>query len=99
MPCRVATRSRREWTPRGATLCREAAEEDYDLVVAFGGDGAGQRGGQRPGALRHPAHLPAGRRDNVYCKMLGVPGDIVNAHRRFLRLADEWAPPQVDSPT
>ena len=77
-------------------LCREAQAEGYDVVVAFGGDGTvneaanGLAGGDVPLTC-----LPGGA-TNVYCKMLGIPGDIVDATEHLLRMADEWRPRRVD---
>ena len=42
-------------------ICREAAREGFDVVVAFGGDGTRQRGRQRPRRLRDAADGAAGR--------------------------------------
>ena len=39
--------------------------------------------------------LPGGSQ-NVYAKMLGIPGDIVDATQHLLRLADSWRPRRVD---
>ena len=77
-------------------LCREAQDEGYDVVVAFGGDGTvneaanGLAGGDVPLTC-----LPGGA-TNVYCKMLGIPGDIVDATEHLLRMADDWRPRRVD---
>jgi diacylglycerol kinase family enzyme len=76
-------------------LCREAAGEGYDVVVAFGGDGTvneaanGLRGSQTPLTC-----LPGGS-TNVYARMLGIPNDIVDATEHLLRLADDWRPRDV----
>ena len=77
-------------------ICREAAWEGYDVVVAFGGDGTvnevinGLAGSPTPITC-----LPGGR-TNVYCKLLGIPTEIVDATEHLLDLADCWAPRQVD---
>src|SRR5438552_7008877 len=77
-------------------LTREAALEGYDVVVAFGGDGTvneaanGLAGGDVPLTC-----LPGGA-TNVYCKMLGIPGEIVDATEHLLRMADDWQPRRVD---
>ena len=66
------------------------------MVVAFGGDGTVNEAAN--GLVHSPTpltRLPGGA-TNVYCKMLGVPGDIVDATEHLLRLADDWAPRQVD---
>ena len=77
-------------------LCREAAHEGYDVVVAFGGDGTvneaanGLRGSPTPLTC-----LPGGSA-NVYGKMLGIPGELVDATEHLLSMADDWRPRKVD---
>jgi diacylglycerol kinase family enzyme len=77
-------------------ICREAAWEGYDLVVSFGGDGTvnevinGLAGSPTPITC-----LPGGR-TNVYCKLLGIPTEIVDATEHLLGLADRWTPRKVD---
>ena len=39
--------------------------------------------------------LPGGA-TNVYCKMLGIPGEIVDATEHLLRMADDWNVRRVD---
>ena len=77
-------------------LCREAAHEGYDVVVAFGGDGTVNEAAN--GLLGSPTPLcclPGGSA-NVFCKMLGIPGDIVDATEHLLAMADDWRPRKVD---
>src|SRR5580693_797677 len=77
-------------------LCREAAHEGYDVVVAFGGDGTVNEAAN--GLLGSPTPLcclPGGSA-NVFGKMLGIPGDVVDATEHLLRMADEWQPRKVD---
>jgi diacylglycerol kinase family enzyme len=77
-------------------LCREAALEGFDVVVAFGGDGTvnevlrGLAGSDTPMSC-----LPGGSA-NVYCKQLGIPGEIVDATEHLLRMADDWRPRKLD---
>lgn len=77
-------------------LCREAAHEGYDVVVAFGGDGTvneaanGLRGSPTPLTC-----LPGGSA-NVYGKILGIPGELVDATEHLLAIADDWRPRKVD---
>jgi len=77
-------------------LCREAAHEGYDVVVAFGGDGTVNEAAN--GLLGSPTPLcclPGGSA-NVFGKMLGIPGDVVDATEHLLAMADDWRPGRVD---
>ena len=77
-------------------LCREAAHEGYDVVVAFGGDGTVNEAAN--GLLGSPTPLcclPGGSA-NVFGKMLGIPGDVVDATEHLLAMADDWHPRKVD---
>jgi diacylglycerol kinase family enzyme len=77
-------------------LCREAAHEGYDVVVAFGGDGTVNEAAN--GLLGSPTPLcclPGGSA-NVFGKMLGIPGDLVDATEHLLAMADDWRPRRVD---
>jgi diacylglycerol kinase family enzyme len=77
-------------------LCREAAQEGYDVVVAFGGDGTvNEAANGLAGSPTALACLPGGA-TNVYSRMLMVPPDIVDATEHLLRLADDWRPRRVD---
>jgi diacylglycerol kinase family enzyme len=77
-------------------LCREAAAEGYDVVVAFGGDGTvNEAANGLAGSDTALSCLPGGR-TNVYCRMLGIPTDVVDATEHLLRLADDWRPRRVD---
>jgi diacylglycerol kinase family enzyme len=77
-------------------LCREAAREGYDVVVAFGGDGTVNEAAHGlAGSATALTCLPGGA-TNVYCRMLGVPIDIVDATEHLLALADDWRPRRVD---
>ncbi len=77
-------------------LCREAARQGYDVVVAFGGDGTvNEAANGLAGSETALACLPGGR-TNVYCRMLGIPTDVVDATEHLLELAHEWRPRRVD---
>jgi diacylglycerol kinase family enzyme len=77
-------------------LCREAAHEGYDAVVAFGGDGTvNEAANGLAGSDTALTCLPGGR-TNVYCRMLGIPTDVVDATEHLLRLAHGWEPRRVD---
>ena len=77
-------------------LVREAADEGFEIVVAFGGDGTLNEAANGLAGTDVPlAHLPGGS-TNVVCKMLGFPGEIVDATEHLLRLADDWRPRRID---
>ena len=77
-------------------LCREAAHEGYDVVVAFGGDGTVNEAAN--GLLGSPTPLTClpGGSANVFGKMLGIPGELVDATEHLLKLADDWRVRKVD---
>jgi diacylglycerol kinase family enzyme len=77
-------------------LCREAAGEGYDIVVAFGGDGTVNEAANGLAGSDTPLSCLPGGRTNVYCRMLGIPTDVVDATEHLLRLADDWRPRRVD---
>jgi diacylglycerol kinase family enzyme len=78
------------------SLCREAARERYDVVVAFGGDGTVNEAANGLVGSETPLSALPGGRTNVYCRMLGIPTDVVDATEHLLRLTDEWQPRRVD---
>ena len=76
-------------------LCREAAREGYDVVVAFGGDGTvNEAANGLVGSDTALFPLPGGR-TNVYCRLLGIPVDVVDATEHLLGLAHDWRPRRV----
>jgi diacylglycerol kinase family enzyme len=77
-------------------LCREAAAEGYDVVVAFGGDGTVNEAANGLAGSNTPLIPLPGGATNVYCRMLGIPNDVVDATEHLLRLADDWRPRDVD---
>ncbi len=77
-------------------LCRDAAREGYDVVVAFGGDGTVNEAANGLAGSATPLTCLPGGRANVYCRMLGIPVDLVDATEQLLRLADDWRPRAVD---
>jgi diacylglycerol kinase family enzyme len=77
-------------------LCREAAHEGYDVVVAFGGDGTVNEAANGLIGSDTPLTCLPGGATNVYAKLLGIPGEIVDATEHLLRMADDWRPRMVD---
>src|ERR1700756_5128059 len=78
-------------------LSREAAREGYDVVVAFGGDGTvNEAANGLVGTTNTPLCCLPGGRANVYCRMLGIPTDVVDATEHLLLMADDWRPRRVD---
>lgn len=77
-------------------ICREAAHEGYDAIVAFGGDGTVNEAANGLAGTGTPLTCLPGGRANVYCRMLGIPSDVVDATEHLLGLAGDWRPRQVD---
>ncbi len=77
-------------------LCRQAPGEGYDVVVAFGGDGTVNEAANGLAGSDTPLTCLPGGRANVYCRMLGIPVDLVDATEQLLRMADDWRPRRVD---
>ena len=77
-------------------LCREAAHEGYDVVVSFGGDGTVNEAANGLLGSATPLTCLPGGSSNVFCRMLGIPVDIVDATEHLLRVADTWQPRPVD---
>ena len=77
-------------------LSREAARDGYDVVVAFGGDGTVNEAANGLAGSDTPLCCLPGGRANVYCRMLGIPTNVVDATERLLLMADDWHPKRVD---
>src|SRR6476661_6762792 len=73
-------------------LCREAAHEGYDVVVAFGGDGTVNEAVNGLAGSATPLCALPGGSANVFVKILGVPGDLIDATEHLLAIADDWHP-------
>ncbi|MCL2419136.1 MAG: hypothetical protein FWD04_07580, partial [Conexibacteraceae bacterium] len=77
-------------------ICREAAAEGYDAIVAFGGDGTVNEAANGLAGTGTPLTCLPGGRANVYCRMLGIPADVIDATEHLLALASNWRPRPVD---
>jgi diacylglycerol kinase family enzyme len=77
-------------------LCVAAAEDRFDVVVAFGGDGTVNEVANALARTETPLTVLPGGSNNVFAKMLGIPNDVVDATEHLLGLADRWEPRAVD---
>ena len=77
-------------------ICREAAAEGYDVVVAFGGDGTVNEAANGLAGSETPLSVLPGGATNVYCRVLGIPADVVDATEHLLGMADDFRPRRVD---
>lgn len=74
---------------------REARDDGYDVVVAFGGDGTLNEVANGVAGTDVPVTVLPGGSTNVVCRTLGIPNDVVDATEHLLALADEWRPRQI----
>ena len=77
-------------------LCREAAHEGYDVVVSFGGDGTVNEVANGLAGSPTPLTCLPGGATNALGRMLGIPGEIIDATEHLLAMADDWRPRRVD---
>jgi diacylglycerol kinase family enzyme len=77
-------------------LIAAALGEAFDVVVAFGGDGTVNEVANGLAGSDTPLTVLPGGSNNVFCKMLGIPNDLVDATENLLGLADRWDPRAID---
>src|SRR6266516_2999504 len=65
-------------------------------VDAIDGDGTVNEAANGLAGSDTPLSCLPGGRANVYCRMLGIPADVVDATEHLLQLADDWRPRAVD---
>src|SRR2546423_4453101 len=79
-------------------LCRQAAREGYDVVVAFGGDGTVNEAANGLVGSQTPLFCLPGGATNGFCRTLGIPNDVVDATEHLLRMADDFRPRRGGTP-
>jgi diacylglycerol kinase family enzyme len=77
-------------------LARRAAEDGYDVVAAFGGDGTINEAAHGLVGTRTALAVLPGGSTNVFCRSLGVPSDVVDATEHLLGVADRFEPRHID---
>jgi diacylglycerol kinase family enzyme len=75
---------------------REAQHGEYDLVVAFGGDGTLNEVANGLAGTDVPVSVLPGGSTNVVCRTLGIPNDVVDATEHLISLADDFRPRKID---
>ena len=64
--------------------------------MSFGGDGTVNEIANGLAGSDTPLTCLPGGATNVFCQMLGIPGEIIDATEHLLRMADVWRPRRVD---
>jgi diacylglycerol kinase family enzyme len=77
-------------------LCVAAAEEKFDVIAAFGGDGTVNEIANGLAGTETPLTVLPGGSNNVFAKMLAIPNDVVDATENLLDVADRWSPRAID---
>ncbi|MGA8219469.1 MAG: diacylglycerol kinase family protein [Solirubrobacterales bacterium] len=75
---------------------REARHGEYDIVVAFGGDGTLNEVANGLAGTDVPVSVLPGGSTNVVCRTLGIPNDVVDATEHLIGLADDFQPRKID---
>ena len=75
---------------------REARDGNYDIVVAFGGDGTLNEVANGLAGTEVPVSVLPGGSTNVVARTLGIPTDVVDATEHLIGLADDFRPRRID---
>ena len=75
---------------------RDAGHGEYDIVVAFGGDGTLNEVANGLAGTDVPVSVLPGGSTNVVCRTLGIPNDVVDATEHLISMADDFRPRKID---
>ena len=77
-------------------LGRDAGHGEYDIVVAFGGDGTLNEVANGLAGTDVPVSVLPGGSTNVVARTLGIPNDVVDATEHLIAIADDFRPRKID---
>jgi diacylglycerol kinase family enzyme len=77
-------------------LGRDASHGEYDIVVAFGGDGTLNEVANGLAGTDVPVSVLPGGSTNVVARTLGIPNDVVDATEHLIGIADDFRPRKID---
>jgi diacylglycerol kinase family enzyme len=75
---------------------RDAGHGEYDIVVAFGGDGTLNEVANGLAGTDVPVSVLPGGSTNVVARTLGIPNDVVDATEHLISMADDFRPRKID---
>ena len=75
---------------------RDAGHGEYDIVVAFGGDGTLNEVANGLAGTDVPVSVLPGGSTNVVARTLGIPNDVVDATEHLIGIADDFQPRKID---